>query len=416
MLKGLAPAGRLDIDSTGLLVLTQDGRIARSLIGEDSDVEKEYLVRVEGEVTPEGLALLNHGLSLDDRALRPARVKQLNPDQLHFLLKEGRKRQIRRMVRYRIEVGRNQGATPKDIVGAIANEANIQSRYIGHIALFDDYSTVELPESLPKDVLHVLHDVEVRQSPLLIHRLDGESVVVPAKPQRQPRRWGNTNNQEVGYVNQEQRLQAHGAGLAGQLGNAGRHLAPAGGMDDIRQQFQADQFPRRIGVEQGGGGGIGEHHPAVLMQEHGGGGVEHQFPVEVFAFRQLGLLAFSQADVAAQLAQQAENQQAGGEPYPHVPAHLMAPVVQLGAAVDTHPQHQTEIGEGMKMGEDRARVHRAAVGQGEKVGQPGAAAFRRTSQAAAIIPVKGPGAFPIGADGGEIAVQAGDFHPGPDDA
>ncbi len=97
MLKGLAPAGRLDIDSTGLLVLTQDGRIARSLIGEDSDVEKEYLVRVEGEVTPEGLALLNHGLSLDGHVLRPARVKQLNPDQLHFLLKEGRKRQIRRM-------------------------------------------------------------------------------------------------------------------------------------------------------------------------------------------------------------------------------------------------------------------------------------------------------------------------------
>ena len=45
-LRGLAPAGRLDIDSTGLLVLTQDGRIARQLIGEDSGMEKEYLVRV----------------------------------------------------------------------------------------------------------------------------------------------------------------------------------------------------------------------------------------------------------------------------------------------------------------------------------------------------------------------------------
>ena len=65
-LKGLAPAGRLDIDSTGLLVLTQDGRIAKKLIGENSGIEKEYLVRVEGRLTAEGLAKLNFGLSLDD--------------------------------------------------------------------------------------------------------------------------------------------------------------------------------------------------------------------------------------------------------------------------------------------------------------------------------------------------------------
>ncbi|MBL8490190.1 MAG: rRNA pseudouridine synthase [Rhodocyclaceae bacterium] len=96
-LRGLAPAGRLDIDSTGLLVLTQDGRVARQLIGEDSDVEKEYLVRVEGRLEDHGLALLNHGLSLDGKALRPARVAWANPDQLRFILKEGKKRQIRRM-------------------------------------------------------------------------------------------------------------------------------------------------------------------------------------------------------------------------------------------------------------------------------------------------------------------------------
>jgi len=96
-LKGLAPAGRLDIDSTGLLVLTQDGRIARQLIGENSGIEKEYLVRVAGTLDERGLALLNHGLSLDERQLRPARVERLNEDQLRFILKEGRKRQIRRM-------------------------------------------------------------------------------------------------------------------------------------------------------------------------------------------------------------------------------------------------------------------------------------------------------------------------------
>jgi 23S rRNA pseudouridine2604 synthase len=96
-LRGLAPAGRLDIDSTGLLVLTQDGRIAKRLIGENSQVEKEYLVRVSGRLNSNGLALLNHGLSLDGEALRPAQVSWQNRDQLRFVLRQGKKRQIRRM-------------------------------------------------------------------------------------------------------------------------------------------------------------------------------------------------------------------------------------------------------------------------------------------------------------------------------
>jgi 23S rRNA pseudouridine2604 synthase len=96
-LKGLAPAGRLDIDSTGLLVLTQDGRIAKQLIGEDSPVDKEYLVRVQGTLGDNGLRLLNHGLSLDGQALKPAKVSWQNEDQLRFVLHEGKKRQIRRM-------------------------------------------------------------------------------------------------------------------------------------------------------------------------------------------------------------------------------------------------------------------------------------------------------------------------------
>ena len=95
--KGLAPAGRLDIDSVGLLVLTQDGRIAKQLIGGDSGIEKEYLVRVKGRLSEEGLHLLNHGLSLDGEKLRPAKVEWQNEDQLRFILKQGKKRQIRRM-------------------------------------------------------------------------------------------------------------------------------------------------------------------------------------------------------------------------------------------------------------------------------------------------------------------------------
>jgi len=108
--KGLAPAGRLDIDSVGLLVMTQDGRVARQLIGEDADMEKEYLVRVtcagpQGDIAVNVQAhfpaaqmqRLRHGLSLDGKALKPAQVEWQNPEQLRFVLKEGKKRQIRRM-------------------------------------------------------------------------------------------------------------------------------------------------------------------------------------------------------------------------------------------------------------------------------------------------------------------------------
>jgi 23S rRNA pseudouridine2604 synthase len=133
---GLAPAGRLDIDSVGLLVLTQDGRVARQLIGEDSPVEKEYLVRVQYGRLPAGevqtdvqslfpadkLALLRHGLSLDGQALKPAQVDWQNPEQLRFVLTEGKKRQIRRMCEHvgltvvglkRVRIGRVKlGALP----------------------------------------------------------------------------------------------------------------------------------------------------------------------------------------------------------------------------------------------------------------------------------------------------------------
>lgn len=100
-LRSLVPAGRLDIDSVGLLILTQDGRVARQLIGQDMEVEKEYLVRVthrEGRpLRDDELALLRHGLRLDGVELKPAHVEWINDDQLRFVLKEGRKRQIRRM-------------------------------------------------------------------------------------------------------------------------------------------------------------------------------------------------------------------------------------------------------------------------------------------------------------------------------
>jgi 23S rRNA pseudouridine2604 synthase len=94
---GLAPAGRLDIDSQGLIVYTQDGVLAKTLIGENSPLEKEYLVRVSGGLSEADLSLLNFGLSLDGKPLKRAKVEWLNEDQLRFVLREGKKRQIRRM-------------------------------------------------------------------------------------------------------------------------------------------------------------------------------------------------------------------------------------------------------------------------------------------------------------------------------
>lgn len=96
-MRGLAVAGRLDIDSQGLLLFTQDGRVAKQIIGEHSGLEKEYLVRVNGDLSVEQMQLLRHGLQLDGKPLKPAHVEWVNREQLRFVLIEGKKRQIRRM-------------------------------------------------------------------------------------------------------------------------------------------------------------------------------------------------------------------------------------------------------------------------------------------------------------------------------
>jgi 23S rRNA pseudouridine2604 synthase len=93
----LPPLGRLDQDSRGLLILSEDGVLAKAVIGPDSKLDKEYLVRVAGQVDERKLALLSHGLSLDGRRLKPAKVSLLAPQRLRFVLMEGRNRQIRRM-------------------------------------------------------------------------------------------------------------------------------------------------------------------------------------------------------------------------------------------------------------------------------------------------------------------------------
>lgn len=93
----LPPIGRLDEDSRGLLLMSSDGVVAKAVIGPQSDLDKEYLVRVVGDITEKKLKILRHGLMLDGRQLRPAYVSRMESFRLKFILREGRNRQIRRM-------------------------------------------------------------------------------------------------------------------------------------------------------------------------------------------------------------------------------------------------------------------------------------------------------------------------------
>ena len=96
------------------------------------------------------------------------------------------------MVTYRIEVGKNQGVMPKDIVGAIASESGIEGQNIGRIKLHDEHSTVELPEGMPNDIFqHLKHKVRVKQQPMRLS-LDGPGG--PAKESAGKRRPKNSPN------------------------------------------------------------------------------------------------------------------------------------------------------------------------------------------------------------------------------
>jgi 23S rRNA pseudouridine2604 synthase len=93
----LPALGRLDMDSRGLLILSDDGVLAKAVIGPTSELTKEYLVKVIGQISEGRLSLLRHGLQLDGRKLKPARVSRVRDQTLRFVLSEGRNRQIRRM-------------------------------------------------------------------------------------------------------------------------------------------------------------------------------------------------------------------------------------------------------------------------------------------------------------------------------
>ncbi|MGD2168683.1 MAG: pseudouridine synthase [Chlamydiota bacterium] len=95
--ESLHVVGRLDINSKGLLLFSSDGRIAKEIIGPDSEVEKEYVVRFQHAVPDKALDKLRFGLKLDSKPLKRATVKRSNDRTLIIILREGKKRQIRRM-------------------------------------------------------------------------------------------------------------------------------------------------------------------------------------------------------------------------------------------------------------------------------------------------------------------------------
>lgn len=96
-LKELYPVGRLDKDSKGLILFTNDGIFSRKIIGEESECEKEYYVKLEGNISDGALKKLEFGISLDGKKLKRAIVKRVSKNSFNIILKEGRNRQIRRM-------------------------------------------------------------------------------------------------------------------------------------------------------------------------------------------------------------------------------------------------------------------------------------------------------------------------------
>jgi 23S rRNA pseudouridine2605 synthase len=94
----VVPVGRLDADTTGALLLTNDGPLAHRLMHPRYEVGKVYEAEVEGEPSDEALAQLAEGVVLDDGRTAPARVRRLGPSRVELTIHEGRKHQVKRML------------------------------------------------------------------------------------------------------------------------------------------------------------------------------------------------------------------------------------------------------------------------------------------------------------------------------
>ena len=126
----------------------------------------------------------------ESRPTRDVREPRQTPGYVspHSPADDGRAKPLRdypdiKMERFRIHVGHNDGVTPREVVGAIANEADIEGRYIGHIRIYDDYCTVDLPGGMPPEVMQVLKRTHVCSKPLLIEPVNKPEYERPsAKP------------------------------------------------------------------------------------------------------------------------------------------------------------------------------------------------------------------------------------------
>jgi 23S rRNA pseudouridine2605 synthase len=94
----VVPVGRLDVDTTGVLLLTNDGDLAHRLAHPKYEVEKVYEAIVEGEPSEDALRRLAEGVELEDGPTAPARVKRLGPSRVELAIHEGRNRQVKRML------------------------------------------------------------------------------------------------------------------------------------------------------------------------------------------------------------------------------------------------------------------------------------------------------------------------------
>ena len=94
----VVPVGRLDADTTGVLLLTNDGTLAHRLMHPRYEVDKVYVVDVEGEPDEDALSRLAEGVELEDGVTAPARVRRLAPSRLEVTLHQGRKHQVKRML------------------------------------------------------------------------------------------------------------------------------------------------------------------------------------------------------------------------------------------------------------------------------------------------------------------------------
>jgi pseudouridine synthase len=94
----VVPVGRLDADTTGVLLLTNDGPLAHRLAHPRYEVDKVYEAEVEGDISPEALQRLEQGVELEDGVTAPARVRRLGPGRVELAVHEGRKHQVKRML------------------------------------------------------------------------------------------------------------------------------------------------------------------------------------------------------------------------------------------------------------------------------------------------------------------------------